>query len=958
MSTYQGSISLAKVKDGEGGTPGTNTATVYLYQRATSAPQKPNKQLTYTFSTGVVSGSALGNWKQNIAELTGTNPIYFILAVASSTGTTDTIESGDWKGPSILAQDGQDGQNGRGVRAVDMKFINWTTNTEAQKPTTSTSGWSESVPVYNSSKPYYYVWVRTSYNDNSTPTDEIYLDNGLSDANKNAAIANSISQAAEENAQGALSVAHETRQYFWFQPTKYSEAVPAGAYMTRVSSDTFKSDPGTEPNLLLQSGGMALRIGATIRALLGTDNLDFYDKNGKLGARVNTNGLTVYVAGTDVGAFGTTTRIGQSNKARFLMNNSSLQAYDNTNTKYFEVSASGITFGSNIEVATKTAVINAEKVATNFLDSTDGLRISQSNPSSATTNMIQIKTDEIKIYGDSIRGYSKINKSGLEIFADINNNSISVAKFGDIARVGAILSGKSRSELSSNGMKIYYRDENNDVEIAHLGYGAGNDGSGGTSTQPYYTFGQRLSESAIGNYSVAEGVDITASGAWSHAEGIDTIASEMGAHAEGDRTTASGMSAHAEGSQTTATNRHAHAEGFGSDATGDYGAHAEGYSTTVSGNYGAHAEGSFTIASGDYGSHAEGDNTIASAEHAHAEGYYTIARGVNSHAQNISTIANGDNQTALGKYNVTDTTSAVIIGNGTADNARSNALTIEWNGNVNLKGQAKTSFKSCVAMGTYQPTATTVENLVAEVRFSSGCAGSVNISTNYTANNITITAGWYNFLYIPHRSGGINGAASGDNCDYGNLLLCGMNNTYGRFIIRISSSAIAEVMRIYTSAERYIRSSAGGLDWVSTSEGDGKVIMKSALAFWNGSYNGTTSNLSRCIDGAIIGSNTAINKTTWTPINGSSYSNYGGCYYEKYGRVVHVHVGVSGLPADHSLRIIYAALPEDCSPSSNIYSHGTGGSWDNLGYLEVQPNGKIYVRSQGTYCGADAIYLV
>lgn len=45
------------------------------------------------------------------------------------------------------------------------------------------------------------------------------------------------------------------------------------------------------------------------------------------------------------------------------------------------------------------------------------------------------------------------------------------------------------------------------------------------------------------------------------------------------------------------------------------------------------------------------------------------------------------------------------------------------------------------------------------------------------------------------------------------------------------------------SADLYTRSSSGGLDW-STSTAN-MVIAKSALAYWNGSYDGTTSNLQR-----------------------------------------------------------------------------------------------------------------
>ena len=69
---------------------------------------------------------------------------------------------------------------------------------------------------------------------------------------------------------------------------------------------------------------------------------------------------------------------------------------------------------------------------------------------------------------------------------------------------------------------------------------------------------------------------------------------------------------------------------------------------------------------------------------------YTI--GTNSLALGVRTLAASQTQIALGKYNVSDSnnTYAVIIGNGTANNARSNALTIDWNGNVSIGNNSKT----------------------------------------------------------------------------------------------------------------------------------------------------------------------------------------------------------------------------------------------------------------------------
>ena len=62
---------------------------------------------------------------------------------------------------------------------------------------------------------------------------------------------------------------------------------------------------------------------------------------------------------------------------------------------------------------------------------------------------------------------------------------------------------------------------------------------------------------------------------------------------------------------------------------------------------------------------------------------YTVAMGL--------TVANGENQLVFGKYNVKDTENkyACIIGNGTSDTERSNAHTVDWNGNAWFAGDVE-----------------------------------------------------------------------------------------------------------------------------------------------------------------------------------------------------------------------------------------------------------------------------
>ena len=62
---------------------------------------------------------------------------------------------------------------------------------------------------------------------------------------------------------------------------------------------------------------------------------------------------------------------------------------------------------------------------------------------------------------------------------------------------------------------------------------------------------------------------------------------------------------------------------------------------------------------------------------------YTVAIG--------TTVASGDNQLVFGRYNVKDTENkyACIIGNGTSDTARSNAHTVDWDGNAWFVGDVE-----------------------------------------------------------------------------------------------------------------------------------------------------------------------------------------------------------------------------------------------------------------------------
>lgn len=261
-------------------------------------------------------------------------------------------------------------------------------------------------------------------------------------------------------------------------------------------------------------------------------------------------------------------------------------------------------------------------------------------------------------------------------------------------------SGAAHSVMDADGQRFYASDGT--TQLANIGYGTGTSQSG-TATAPYYTFGVRKTTTtaysssstyAVGDICVYDEkvyvcvYAITTPESWntSHwkyyignysvAEGYNTIASGFASHAEGFYTTASGREAHAEGYQTTASGYQSHAEGWRTTASSDF-SHAEGLSTTASA----------------WDAHAEGEKTTASYSSAHAEGYYTIASGWISHSGGEGTIAQRKSQYTIGAYNIADNGGyseayrgnyVFIIGNGTSDTARSNALTVDWNGNVDL----------------------------------------------------------------------------------------------------------------------------------------------------------------------------------------------------------------------------------------------------------------------------------
>lgn len=220
-----------------------------------------------------------------------------------------------------------------------------------------------------------------------------------------------------------------------------------------------------------------------------------------------------------------------------------------------------------------------------------------------------------------------------------------------------------------------------------------------------YKYGQ-------GSFSCGESCE--ASGIFSTAIGRSVKVTGIGSFGQGREHKVTGPYCSATGVNNTVNTYFSHAEGGYNliDEEANV-AHAEGWHTTIT------ADGN--------GAHTEGGYTTATAQSAHAEGDYTLASGAESHAGGYYTIAQGMCQTVIGAFNeaigtpnsVPDRTVPVfIIGNGTREDSRSNALTVDWAGNVtandyyskittlNLGTYVATGFisNSCGAIGFSIPT--------------------------------------------------------------------------------------------------------------------------------------------------------------------------------------------------------------------------------------------------------------
>lgn len=206
---------------------------------------------------------------------------------------------------------------------------------------------------------------------------------------------------------------------------------------------------------------------------------------------------------------------------------------------------------------------------------------------------------------------------------------------------------------------------------------------GGTVQTPYDIHKTSLEYTWLDPVTASEGAEIFNCYGGDR-DGLDipdcdrNIATGFMSSASGFRTQSRGNYSQASGWWTIADGQCSHAEGLLS-STGGHFCHAEGTRTQANLNN-AHSEGDSTKATGRQG-HSEGASTTSSGQNSHAEGYLSVSSGIASHAEGWGTLAKGQSQTAMGKFNIGDTSSRLIVGIGSSDTNRKNGFTLSSAGN-------------------------------------------------------------------------------------------------------------------------------------------------------------------------------------------------------------------------------------------------------------------------------------
>jgi hypothetical protein len=262
----------------------------------------------------------------------------------------------------------------------------------------------------------------------------------------------------------------------------------------------------------------------------------------------------------------------------------------------------------------------------------------------------------------------------------------------------------------------------------------------------------------------------------------------------------------------------------------------------------AHAEGGTTTASGT-ASHAEGWGTTASGDQSHAEGNDTIASAPSTHAEGNSTIANHASQHVFGEFNVADPSAAdaylrgtyvEIVGNGIEEGARSNARTLDWDGNEVLAGKLTVGAAPTANMDVATKQYVDGKGLPAVTVSDNGKVlgvsnGQWTVVTPASGGALPMAAGsGANSVLVGNTSGTNANAASGTNAVAAGVATTATHKSqlvFGEFNEADPSQSLASERGEYVEIvgngyDEYSRANARTLDWYGNETLGGNITIQ------------------------------------------------------------------------------------------------------------------------------------
>lgn len=366
-------------------------------------------------------------------------------------------------------------------------------------------------------------------------------------------------------------------------------------------------------------------------------------QNGNSSIRLDGNGMELFNSSNEsIARYGNTAKIGLDASSRFLINASSLQAYNNNNQLYFEVNANGLSWGSNT-AATTTQVNAAAQTASKYITAVDqnGIKVHAENG----TNV----------------NYSLINGEGLEVFQGTSaSDTKSVAKFGSTARIGKETGANTKL---SNASIIMFDGQSPILQMSSTGATAQKidiyKSRESTSTGSSGSFDVDFSDSSVAyvlyiyhNNHIIRSIRVSSS--------TPTISSST-------QSTSVRYDSNTTVSVRTTVGYTKYTE------SGSY-----SISISISGVSAENVRVSKMVVLKYYIGEAP-YLSFGSRDESKNKGAYSATFGAQLSGQQ-------EDQFVIGKYNDNKTDTVLEIGNGT-DNAHSNALTVDWDGNVEAAGE-------------------------------------------------------------------------------------------------------------------------------------------------------------------------------------------------------------------------------------------------------------------------------